>query len=255
MRAPFAAAAIAAALSLAVPAAAGPPARPARKTTQPGARAAPAALSRLLARTFRLYGGVDALLGVGGIRVRGVVDDGTTAPGARPELERLLQPPDRFQATVSLGGLERESLTLAGGRAFRDGAEVTGLLRADQIRLEAARAFLPAALARARAALVDRGEAVRAGSRVRLVELRLHRDAVLTVELDVTSGRILRASTRVGRRETAVTYGRLEPIAGVLFPFEEEHQSREGRRRVLVTAVEVVPAAAVRIGTPDEPPP
>lgn len=249
MRAPLAAAAIVAALSLAVPAAAGPSARPARAAPQ-AARAAPSALSRLLARTFRLYGGVDVLLGVGGIRVRGVVDDGTTAPGSRPQLERRLQPPDRFQATVSLGGLERESLTLAGGRAFRDGAEVTGLLRADHIRLEAARAFLPAALARARAALVDRGEAVREGRRVRLVELRLHRDAVLTAELDATSGRILRSSTRVGRRETAVTYGRLQPIAGVLFPFEEEHRSGDGRRRVLVTAVEVVPAAAVPIEHP-----
>ncbi len=242
------AAAITAALSLALPATAAP----ARRSKPPAraARPAPDPFSRLLARTFRLYGGVEALLGVGGVRVRGVVDDGATAPGSRPQLERLLQPPDRYHAVVSLGGLEWETLTLAGGRAFRDGAEVTGLLRADQIRLEAARAFLPAALARARAALVDRGEAVRAGRRVRRVELRLHRDAVLTAELDASSGRILRASTRVGRRETAVTYGRLQPIAGVLFPFEEEHESREGRRRVLVTAVEIVPAGAVRIEPP-----
>jgi hypothetical protein len=248
VRASLAAAAIIAALSLALPAA---PA-PARRAGHPAraARAAPDSFSRLLARTFRLYGGVDALLGVGGVRLRGVVDDGTTAPGSRPQLERLLQPPDRFQATVSLGGLERESLTLAGGRAFRDGAEVTGLLRADQIRLEAARAFLPGTLARARAALVDRGEAVRGGRRVRRVELRLHRDAVLTAELEAASGRILRSSTRVGRRETAVRYGRLQPIAGVLFPFEEEHESREGRRRVLVTAVEIVPAGAIRIEPP-----
>jgi hypothetical protein len=193
---------------------------------------------------------VDALLRIGGIRLRGVVDDGTAAPGARPQLERLLGPPDRFQATVSLGGLERESLTLAGGRAFRDGAEVTGLLRADQIRLEAARAFLPGTLARARARLVDRGEAVRAGRRVRRVELPLHHDAVLTAELDAASGRILRATTRVGRRESAVTYRRLQPIAGVLFPFEEEHESSEGRRRVLVTTVELVPARALHIAHP-----
>ncbi|HYD39384.1 MAG TPA: hypothetical protein VEB43_01015 [Anaeromyxobacter sp.] len=248
MRAPLAAAAIAAALSLALPAAAAPSERAARPAR--AVRAAPDPFSRLLARTFRLYGGVDALLGVRGIRLRGVVDDGTTAPGSRPQLERLLEPPDRFQATVSLGGLERESLTLAGGRAFRDGAEVTGLLRADQIRLEAARVFLPGALARARAALVDRGEAVRGGQRARRVELRLHRDAVLTAELDAASGRILRSSTRVGRHETAVIYGRLQPIAGVLFPFEEAHESREGRRRVLVTAVELVPAGAVRIEPP-----
>lgn len=253
MRASLAAAAIAAALSLALPAQAGAQRRPARRPPPAQPQAAPAedpSLSRLLARTFRMYGGVDALLGVGGIRVRGVVDDGAAAPGSRPELERLLQPPRRFRATVSLGGLDRETLVLDGGRAFRDGAEVTGLLRADQIRLEAARAFLPAALARERTALVDRGEAMRAGRRVRLVELRLHRDAVLTAELDPASGRILRTLTRVGRRETAVTYARLRTISGVLFPFAEEHQSREGRHRVLVTAVEIVPADAVQIDHP-----
>lgn len=254
MRLPLAAtAALAAALALALPATAAarrrhaqphPPPRP------PAVRPAPVSLSRLLARTFRLYGGVDALLGVGELRVRGRVDDGAAAPGSRPELERLLQPPHRFRATVSLGGLERESLVLEGARAFRDGAEVTGLLRADQIRLEAARAFLPAALARERAALVDLGEAVREGRRVRRVELRLHRDAALTVELDASSGRIERAVIRVGRRETAVTYAEHRTISGVVFPFAEEHRSREGRLRVLVTAVEVVPADAVPIEHP-----
>jgi hypothetical protein len=246
VRASLAAAAIGAVLALGLPA----EAAPAKGGKATAARAAPLSLSRLLARTFRLYGGVEALLGVDGLRVRGLVDDGAAAPGARPELERLLQPPHRYQATVSLGGLEREKLVLDGGRAFRDGAEVTGLARADQIRLEAARAFLPAALARERAGLVDRGEAVREGRRVRLVELRLHPHAVLTAELDPSSGRILRAVTRVGRRESAVAYAKLQPIAGVLFPFAEEHRSREGRRRIVLTAVEVVRADEIEIEPP-----
>jgi hypothetical protein len=238
------------ALALAVPSPA--PAAARRRTPVPAPAPAPApiSLSRLLARTFRLYGGVDALLAVGGVRVRAVVDDGVSAPAARPQLERLLRPPDQFRATMTLGGLERETLILDGGRAFRDGAEVTGLVRADQIRLEAARAFLPAALARERNALVDRGEATREGHRVRLVELRLHDEAVLTAELDPLNGRILRTIVRVKGRESTVSYGRLRPISGVLFPFAEEHSSAEGRRRVVVRGVEIVPADGIRIDHP-----
>ena len=206
---------------------------------------APLPLSQVLARTFRFYGGVDAILAVGGLRVRGTIADGTTVPGSRPQLERVLLPPDRYRAAVTLGGLERETLVLDRGRAFRDGAEVTGLVRADQIRLEAARSFLPATLARGRETLVDRGEARRAGSRVRLVELALHDRATLTAEIDPDSGRILRAVTRVAGRETAVSFRRFRPVEGVLFPFAEDLQQREGKRTVLVEQIEVVPADSI----------
>jgi hypothetical protein len=215
-------------------------------------RRAPAALplSQVLARTFRFYGGVEAILAVGGLRVRAIIADGTAGPGSRPQLERALVPPDRYRSAVTLGGLERETLVLDRGRAFRDGAEVTGLVRADQIRLEAARSFLPAALARGREALVDRGEARRAGRRVRLVELALHDRATLTAEIDPASGRILRAVTRVAGRETAVSFRRFRPIEGVLFPFAEELEQREGRRTILVEQVEVVPADSIRFDRP-----
>jgi hypothetical protein len=207
-------------------------------------------LSRVLARTFRFYGGLDAILGVEGLRLRGSIDDRTTDPGSRPRLERLLQPPDRYRSVVSLGGVERETLVLDGNRAFRDGAEVTGLVRADQIRLEAARTFLPASLARERAALVDRGEALREGRRVRLVELPLRQRTSLTAEIDPTSGRILRAVTRVGGRETAVSFRRFRPVEGILFPFAEDLELREGKLTLLVEKVELVRAGAISIERP-----
>jgi hypothetical protein len=210
----------------------------------------PLPLSQVLARTFRFYGGVDAILAVGGLRVRATIADGTTGPGSRPQLERVLLPPDRYRSAVTLGGLERETLVLDRGRAFRDGAEVTGLVRADQIKLEAARTFLPAALARGREALVDRGEARRAGRSVRLVEFPLHDQATLTAEIDSASGRILRAVTRVAGRETAVSFRRFRPVEGVLFPFAEDLEQREGRRTILVEQVEVVPADSIRFDQP-----
>ncbi len=211
---------------------------------------APVPLSRVLARTFRFYGGVDAILAVEGVRLEGSIADGTTDPRERPRLERELQPPGRYRSAVSLGGVERETLILDGGRAFRDGNEVTGLVRADQIRLEAARFFLPAALARAREALVDRGEAQRSGRRVRLVELPLHERATLTAEIDSSSGRILRAVTRVAGRETAVSFRRFRPVEGILFPFAEDLELREGKRTVLVDKVELVRADAIAIQHP-----
>lgn len=248
-----AAAAIAAAFLLALPSAAAPAAR-SRASASRAAPARPApslpSLSRVLARTFRFYGGVDAILAVEGLRLQATIADGTTDPKARPRLERLLQVPDRYRSAVSLGGLERESLILDGSRTFRDGAEVTGLVRADQIKLEAARAFLPAALARGRETLVDRGEARRAGRPVRLVELALHERATLTAEIDPSSGKILRAVTRVAGRESTVSFRRLRSVEGVLFPFAEDLEARDGKRTVIVENVELVRSGAISIQLP-----
>jgi hypothetical protein len=239
--------ALAAALALALPAAPGAAPRPAAEER----RASASPLAPLLARTFKLYGGLEAILRVGALRLTGRVVDGVTAPGAAPRFERLLALPDGYRSAVTMGGLEHETLVLSGQRAFRDGAEVTGLPRADLIRLEAARTFLPAELARRRAALVDRGE-VRRGSRwVRLVELPLNPHASLTAELDPESGAILRSVSRASGRETAVSFSRLRPVGGLLFPFSEELEGRGPRRRTLVVdQVDLLPAASVRIPGP-----
>lgn len=252
MRPWSAAAALALGLLLTAPSAAAPAARAKSATRADRARRAPSPppLSQVLARTFRFYGGVDALLGVEGLRLEGSIADGATDPRSRPRLERLLQPPGRYRSAISLGGIERETLILEGGRAFRDGNEVTGLVRADQIRLEAARFFLPGALAREREALVDRGEERRADRRVRLVELALHPRATLTAEIDSSSGRILRAVIRVAGRESAVSFRRFRPVEGILFPFAEDLELREGRRTVLVEKVELVRADAIAIQHP-----
>ncbi len=240
--------AVLAAALLALPSAATP------ASARPAPHRAPAAapLSRVLARTFRFYGGVDALLAVEGVRLRGTISDGSAPPGRSPRarLERTLGPPDRYRSAVSLGGTEREILILAGRRAFRDGAEVTGLARADQIRLEAARSLLPATLVRERPSLVDRGEARRAGRRVRLVELPLHAQASLTAEIDPETGKILRAVTRVAGRETTVSFRELRTVEGVRFPFAEDLEAREGNRTIVVEEVEIVPAAQIAIEHP-----
>lgn len=209
-------------------------------------------LPELLARTFRTYGGLDAILAVEGVRLHGTITDETTAPESQPRVERVLQPPDRYRSAVSLAGVERETLVLDGKRAFRDGAEVTGLARADQIRLEAARVFLPAALARGRDALVDRGEQRRGADRVRLVELAIHKQASLTAEIDPSSGRIVRAVTRVAGRQSAVSYRSFRPVEGVLFPFAEDLESKDGKRTqtVLLDDIDLVTASSITIRQP-----
>ncbi len=225
----------------------------------PGAAPRPAAEARrtpplgpLLARTFKLYGGVEAILAVGALRLTGRVVDGVAAPGSAPRFERLLALPDRYRCAVTMGGLEHETLVLRGKRAFRDGAEVTGLPRADLIRLEADRTFLPAALARRRGALVDRGEVRRGGRWVRLLELPLNAHASLTAELDPESGAILRSVSRSGGRETAVSFGRLQAVGGLLFPFAEklEARGRNPARTLVVEQVDLLPASAVQIDEP-----
>jgi hypothetical protein len=86
---------------------------------------------------------------------------------------------------------------------------------------------------------------------VRLVELPLNAHASLTAEIDPESGAILRSVSRAGGRETAVSFGSLRPVGGVLFPFAEELEARGRRRRTLVVEqVDLLPASAVRIAEP-----
>ncbi len=243
-------AALALSLALALPALAAAP-RASRHAARPAAERSPElSLSQLLARTFRAYGGVEAILAVEGVHLRGTIQEGSAGPANPARLERVLGPPDRYRAAVSLGGMERETLVLQGGRAFRDGAEVTGLARADQIRLEAARAFLPAALARGRESLVDRGGARRGGRRLRLIELPLHDQASLTAEIDESTGRIVRAVSRVAGKEIAVSFRRFRAVDGILFPFAEDVEASDGKRTLVVDTVELVPARQIAIQAP-----
>lgn len=216
-------------------------------------RGAAPPLAPLLARTFKLYGGVDAILAVGALRLKGSVVDGVTSPGASPHFERLWAIPDHYRSALTLGGVENETLILHGHRAFRDGAEVTGLPRADQIRLEAARTFLPAELARRRATLVDRGEARRRGHLVRIVEMPFNDHASLTAEIDAESGAILRSVARVGGREASVSFRVLRPVQGVLFPFAEDFEAQGGKRTWLVEQVDLLPADSLKISQPFSP--
>lgn len=250
-------AALAAALALVIPSLPGAAPRP---PTADAARRPPAALSAgaaadpplapLLARTFRLYGGVDAILAVGALRLTGRVVDGVATPGEAPRFERLLALPDRYRSLVTLGGLEREALILYGNRAFRDGAEVTGLARADLIRLEAVRTFLPAELARRRTTLLDRGEARRRGHLVRLVEVPLSDHASLTAEIDPASGAILRSVARASGREAVVSFRSLRPVGGVLFPFTEELEARGHKQTLVIEQVDLLPVDSVSISQP-----
>jgi hypothetical protein len=237
----------AAVISHPLTAAGAPPAATSRRVQARKARPAPPPLGQVLARTFRAYGGVDAILGVGGVHTTGAVSEGE-AQGWR--VERVLALPDRYRSAFSLGGVEHETVILAGTRAFRNGAEVTGLVRADQIRLEALRAFVPAALARNRAALVDRGELGKGAALVRRVELPLRDDAVLVADIEARSGRIVRTVVAVGGRETLVSYRRFRMVSGVLFPFAEDVEGADGRRTVALERIELVPAASVKIELP-----
>jgi hypothetical protein len=241
-------AASAAALAVSPTRSAAAPDRAQGRSTRPArARPAPLPLGQVLARTFRAYGGVDAILAVGAVRATGAVTEGE-AQGWR--VERTVALPDHYRSALSFGGVEHEAVVLAGPRAFRNGAEVTGLVRADQIRLEALRAFLPAALALRRASLVDRGEVGKGAARVRRVELPLREDAVLTADIEPRSGRVLRTVVAVGGRENLVSYRRFRLVSGLLFPFAEDVEGADGRRTLLLERIELLPAAAVTIELP-----
>ncbi len=52
--------------------------------------------------------------------------------------------------------------------------------------------------------------------------------------------------TRVAGWRSVVSFRRLQPVEGILFPFAEDVVSRDGKRTLRVERVELVPAEDLR---------
>jgi hypothetical protein len=122
--------------------------------------------------------------------------------------------------------------------------------------LQAARLDLPLLLWRERARVVDRGEVVRDGARLRALAVPLPAGIELVAEIDPGTHRIVRSSGSVplggARVEFATAYSDFRVVDGVLFAFREESWA-SGRHTGATVLSRVQTMSAAPPGTFDEP--
>jgi len=184
-----------------------------------------AGLETLLRKTFDAYGGLEALSQLSVIKQTGIVHSKFRQSGDTWELQRTFGAPQRLRVEIAYPSGEKEVRLLVGTLGFRNGEPVTGPPR-DAMLIQAGRLALPLLLHQHASGLIDRGEVQRDGQSLRRLELALGGVVVLTVEIDVASGLILRTTGTflVGGRaapDFTATYSDFREVEGILFPFRE----------------------------------
>lgn len=182
-------------------------------------------LEALIQKTLDAYGGLEALSKVTVVRQQGIVHSKFRQPDGTWKLERIFEPPRRLRVEITYPGGDQEVRLLIGSLGFRNGTPVHGPPR-DAMLIQGGRLALPLLLHRHAGGLLDRGEVRRGDRSLRRLEIALGGAVVLTVEIDVASGRILHSTGTflIGGQsapEFSTAYSDFREVGGVLFPFRE----------------------------------
>ena len=188
----------------------------------------------LLKKSVDAYGGEKALAALV-FRESGRI----TVPmrGAREgTITRIYRRPAQLRVEVALPGETPEVRILDGKKGWRQGREATGM-PFDAMVLQAARFALPLNLLQRRGEVKDLGTVSRDGRERRVVELPLGVSLSMTVEIDPSTGRVLRSTAKSaggmggmsmsvggtpgGGVEFATTYDDFREVDGILFAFKE----------------------------------
>ena len=168
--------------------------------------------------------------------------------GKEGTIKRVYQRPDRLKVEVAFPGEDTEIRILNGKKGWRQGKEASGA-PLDAMVLQAARFALPLSLLDREKELADRGTVSRDGTTLRAFELPLGDGLILTVEIEPSTGRIVRSAARGTSRvggaegspiEFVTDYGDFRTVAGVLYPFKERNSAMG--RHTGDTVVETVEA-------------
>lgn len=151
--------------------------------------------------------------------------------GKEGTIRRVYQRPDRLRVEVTFPGEDTEVRILDGRKGWRQGKEASGA-PLDAMVLQAARFALPLSLLDREKELADRGTVSRDGRTMRVLELPLGGGLILSVEIDPTTGKILRSAARGTSRaggdggspiEFVTDYGDFRTVGGVLYAFREKN--------------------------------
>jgi len=182
-------------------------------------------VDKLLDKVAKAYGGTDLL-----VRTQALKQTGTTYStmrGASGPVLRAYQHPDRLRIEIHYPGRQPESRILLGPHAWKQRVPVGGPFHGAMV-LQAARMGLPYNLLEARKRVHDRGKVTAEnGKTLRVVELPLDQGLHVIVEIDPSSGRILKSrgalSTGGGAMEFQTTYEDFRRHEGRLYAAKEGH--------------------------------
>jgi len=189
-----------------------------------GVARADAGLEELVQATIKAYGGEEALRKAPAVRHTGQVTSLMRA-GANGSIVREFERPDKLRVVIRYGAVT-ETRVYDGKTGWREGRIVTGP-PLEAMVLQAARMALPLILLERKDRLVDKGSSRYEGKGVRTLELPLGSGLTLTVDIDPSSGRIVRSSGTGGAGKGGVPiefvtrYSDYKSIGGVLHPFRE----------------------------------
>jgi hypothetical protein len=183
------------------------------------------AVGEVVSRVLAAYGGRAALE-----RYPVVVQEGEVSAHESRDtgrVTRIFERPRRLRVAVSYPGLGAERRILDGGKAWRDGREVTGSPPHGAMVLQAARMSLPLSLAGALDRVVDEGVLERGGQPFRALTLPIGDGMSVTAEIDEATGRIGRSVARMpaghGSLEFVTAFSDFREVSGTWVAFREEN--------------------------------
>jgi hypothetical protein len=182
-------------------------------------------LGPLLDKMAGAYGGRDRLEKLVALRGTGQVT-AATAVGNSGMVVRTFARPLKLRVEVGDPAHPAEVRVLDGTNGWRNGKSVTGPA-CDAMVLQAVRLDLPFQLLAHKAKLVEKEPTEYHGRRVRVVELPLEHDLLVTCGIAPDSGRILfstgqtAAGGPMGRMKFETSYDDFGTVDGFLFAFKE----------------------------------
>ncbi|MFL5361977.1 MAG: hypothetical protein ACJ79O_15440 [Myxococcales bacterium] len=179
-------------------------------------------LDALVGRIAKAYGGEKALSGVHVVRETGTVE----SPRGVARTLRVFASPDRLRVEIQYEEGGGETRVLDGPHGYRNGERVSGPPR-DAMVLQAARLDLPALLLRTREKLVDLGDVVRDGRKLRGIGVPLEGGLNVAIGVDPKSARIVHSEGALpgmgGGMRFATVYSDFRDVEGVTFAFHEDN--------------------------------
>jgi len=178
-------------------------------------------LDAMVGRVAKAYGGEKALSRVHVLRETGTLE----SPRGVAKTSRVFASPDRLRVEIAYREGSGEIRVLAGAHGYRNGETVSGPPR-DAMALQAARLDLPGLLLRSREKLVDLGEVVRDGHKLRGIGVPLEGNLSVAIGIDPQSARIVRSEGALPGMDGmrfATVYSDFREVDGVLFAFHEDN--------------------------------
>lgn len=185
-------------------------------------------LSALLAKVKAAYGGKAAMAKMKSMRQEGTVDSPMWK--TKGPILRVIEGRQRLRIEIAYAGRPKEVRILDGAKGWRDGVTMDSGPAFDAMVLQGARMSLPSSMLASAKNLKLVDQAASGGTTMRVVEWTLGKGIYLIVEIEASTGRIVRVTGRApgggmvpGKNEIEFIneFSDFKTVDGVLVPFRE----------------------------------